>query len=211
MKMRKLAWIAIMLLGLTSVAAAQDEGIEAGGEAMPAEEGEMEATTTEASSDDSAPASEGSDKKISVGLLLGYGVSFESGNNPWGLGFGVRGGYNLDQIFLGARFAYFLGEDPVSSWELGLEAGYDVAVGDKLTVRPQVGLGIMNVTVDIPAFAGFGGASASSSELYIAPGASLLYDVSDSIYLGAEARLVLVLSDPMIKGLSLLANAGMRF
>jgi hypothetical protein len=150
-------------------------------------------------------------KPISIGLLLGYGISLEDGGNPWGFGFGVRGGYNIDAIYLGARFAYYLGEDSVNIWELGIEGGYDFSVSDKFIVRPGLGLGIANVTVDLPEILGFGGGSASESKFFIAPGVSALYDVTDSVFLGIDARFKLVMSDPTVKAITLFANGGLRF
>lgn len=215
--------VLLSLWTLAGTAVAQDAPPEAGAtEAAPAEgagdpmAGDMggEAAPAEASAE--APAEEmpadGGNKPISAGLLLGYGISLESGANAWGLGFGVGGGYTLDMgVYLGARFVYYLGESHVNVWELGIEGGYDVDM-DKLHIRPGIGLGIANVTVDIPAVLGFGGGSASSSEFFIAPGAALLYDVSDSIFIGVDARLQVVLaSGGSMKGILLLANGGMRF
>jgi len=161
---------------------------------------------------------DGSAKPISVGLLLGYGISLEDGPNAWGLGFGVRGGYNIDAIYLGARFIYYLGdsedapatmftpatEASINIWELGIEGGYDVAAGP-LTIRPGLGLGIASVSFD------FLGASASETEFFIAPGVSFLYDVTDSVFVGLDVRLQLILAEETIKGLPLFANVGMRF
>lgn len=158
-----------------------------------------------------APSAGGLKKPISVGLLLGYGISLEDGGNPWGFGFGLRGGYNIDAIYLGARFIYYLGEDPVNIWELGIDGGYDIAVSDKFVVRPGLGLGIANVTVDVPEVLGFGGGSASESEFYIAPAVAGLFDVTDSVFVGLEARFQLILSDPTAKAITLFANGGMRF
>jgi hypothetical protein len=165
----------------------------------------------------------GPEKPISVGLLLGYGISLEDGGNPWGLGFGVRGGYNIDAIYLGVRFVYYLGEsedipDPfgggstsvsVNVWELGIEGGYDIAAGDTFTVRPSLGLGIANIGSS-GSVGGFD-VSASSTEFYLAPGVSGLLDVTDSIFIGAEARFKIVLADETFKALTLLATGGMRF
>jgi hypothetical protein len=77
----------------------------------------------------------GPDKKGSVGLLLGYGIGFDE-VNVWGFGLGVRGGYNLNQIYLGGRFVYnfgestdvLLAESTFNMWELGIEGGYDFLV-----------------------------------------------------------------------------------
>jgi hypothetical protein len=215
----RIVCMTLAMCGLSATALAQDEPME-DPMADPAADptaGDMgggdlggEATADE----DMAPPDDagggGTDKPISVKLLVGYGLSLEDGPNFFGLGFGAGAGYNLDQIYLGLRFVYSLGEDPVSAWELGVEGGYDVDLGGA-TLRPGLGLGIYNVTVSVPSFMGFGGGSVSSSELYIAPGVAALFDVSDSIFLGAEARFVMILAGSMIKELSLLAHAGMRF
>lgn len=152
------------------------------------------------------------DKPISAGLLLGYGISLEDGSNPWGLGFGLGGGYTLDMgVYVGARFVYYLGEDDFNVWELGAEGGYAIDM-DKLTIRPGLGLGIANLSVPSTTIPGVGTVGGSSTDLYIAPGAALLYDVSDSMFIGADVRLQLVFADPdMVKALILLANGGMRF
>lgn len=230
MRLRTLA-VLLSLFALAGTAAAQDappaeqpatEGAPAeetggsdlmGGEAAPAD-----ATATEPGAEE-APV-DGGKKPISAGLLLGYGLDLESGSgNPWGLGFGLGGGYTLDMgLYLGARFVYYLGDSQtiptglgthisvdVNIWELGVEGGYDIAM-DKLHIRPGLGLGIASASSSAA------GTSTSDMYLYVAPGAALLYDVSDSFFVGAEVRLQLVFADPdMIKALILLANAGMRF
>jgi len=195
------ALIALFVLGLASPVLAQDDpeagdissdAIEADGEAEPAEVG-------------------GGDKPISVGLLLGYGISFEEGN-PWGLGFGLRGGYNIDAIFLGARFVYYLGEDGFNLWELGIEAGYDIAAGPVI-IRPGIGLGIANVSIEID-LGPFGGGEVSESEAnpYLAFGASVLYDIDEQFFIGGDARIQVVIGDNGDgTALILLANGGMRF
>src|SRR5262245_42225461 len=97
-------------------------------------------------------------RPISVGLLLGYGHDLGEPANPWSIGFGARGGYNLDALFLGARFVFYLGktesvendalgrpaEASVNIWELGIEAGYDLRLGP-LAVRPGAGFGLASV------------------------------------------------------------------
>jgi hypothetical protein len=214
MNLRNLAVFAALVLGMASSVEAQDMGAAPGdAAATPAPAAAESAPATAPAASDSSSA--GPAKKISAGLLLGYGISFESGKNPWGVGLGLRGGYNIDRIFLGARFAYYLGQDPVNLWELGVDGGYDFTVADKVTLRPTLGLGIASITVSVPSItiAGttVGGGSSSSSKFYIAPGASCLYDISDSIFLGGEARLMLITSSPMVKGLTILVNGGMRF
>jgi hypothetical protein len=176
-----------------------------------------ENTAPPPSADASGPA-----KPISVSLLLGYGISLEKGGNPWGFGFGLRGGYNIDKIYLGARFVYYLGESQtvtipgfgtasstVNIWELGIEGGYDVAASDKFVVRPLLGLGLASIGVSSSSLGGSG--SASTSKFFLAPGVAALYDVTDNIFLGLDARFIIITSSPVTKGLTFLANGGMRF
>jgi len=47
--------------------------------------------------------------------------------------------------------------------------------------------------------------------LYLAPGVGALFDVSEDVFLGAEARFKLVFGDDVAKGIILLATGGMRF
>jgi hypothetical protein len=217
--------LALLWTGVGATARAQDQAA-AGSEGASPESGDTAAMGTPMApppAENTAPAPSadagGPKKPISASLLLGYGVGLQSGGNPWGLGFGLRGGYNLDKIYLGARFVYYLGKSvtvpnpfgtPVSVtaniWELGVEGGYDVDAAQGLVVRPLVGLGIANSGVS-----GTGISGASSTDLYIAPGAALLYDVSDSFFVGVDARLQLVFASSLGKSLIFLANGGMRF
>lgn len=215
---RTIVVLALALLAVPAVALAQDEpapedpaAADPMADPTAGDTGELGGDTS--AEGDAVPvedAGSGDDKPISVKLLLGYGISLEDGLNAWGLGFGAGGGYNIGQIYLGARFVYYLGEDPVNIWELGIEGGYDIDLGGA-TLRPGLGLGIANLTVAVPAFMGIGGGSVSSSEFYLAPGIAGLFDVSDSIFLGAEARFKLIMASTTVKGLILLAHAGMRF
>jgi hypothetical protein len=145
-------------------------------------------------------------KPISLGMLLGYGIELDnlSGVNPWGVGFGARGGYNAGPIFLGGRFVFYLGEDPSNIWELGLEGGYDVKSG-VVTVRPALGFGLANLVVDAPGFD-------STTDAYLAPGLSLLLDVSRDIFVGVDGRVQFILAEPDgFEAIIVLGNLGMRF
>lgn len=166
-------------------------------------------------------AGPGPDKKISVGLLLGYGIAFDD-FNPWGVGIGVRGGYNLNQIYLGARFVYNLGssedletpgftvaEYSYSLWDLGLEGGYDIPVAEKLTLRPEVGLGLAGLSVESDYL--LGGTGGSSTEVYVALGATGLYDIQPNIFIGLDARFQFVFAEDVLTALTFLINGGLRF
>lgn len=154
---------------------------------------------------------------ISVALLVGYGISLEDAN-PWGAGFGLRGGYNVGDFFVGGRFVYYVGEtitqtrasfgiggpstEEISTnvWELGAEVGYDIAIGD-LTLRPGLGLG----------FAGVSAGDSSEVHAQIAPGLSILFAVSETMFIGLDARFQAIFSELGINGIPLLATVGMRF
>lgn len=235
-----------MLLALLcrSPAFAQSEG--GGDEAASTEGAGTEGAGTEdaapgptppAAADSSAAASEGGSasgakKPISAALLLGYGIHLGSAPNPWGFGFGLRGGYNLDQLYLGARFVYSLGQTErignlgggnadvtIRNFELGVEGGYDLSVADKLVIRPLVGLGLTFFHFEESiAFAVGGKASDTSAKLFVAPGAAAMYDVTPDIFVGLDARLIFILgaknsrgNSSTVTGLSLLLNGGMRF
>ena len=228
--------VALAMSGLSATAFAQEEPAADPTAAEPVAADPTAGDTGgdmggEATTDDAAPVEDaggGAEKPISVKLLLGYGLSLEGDNpgpdNPWGLGFGLGGGYNLDQIYLGARFVYYLGSSEtvagtdfgLNFWELGLEGGYDVDLGGAV-LRPGIGLGLANFAFDGPTIAGID-TSDSKMYLYIAPGVGVQFDVSDDIFLGAEARFKMVFGEDqatgdskMLKGLILLASGGMRF
>src|SRR5688572_9117404 len=46
-------------------------------------------------------------KPFSLGVLFGGGISLENGANAWGMGFGLRGGYNFGGFYVGGRFSYY--------------------------------------------------------------------------------------------------------
>jgi opacity protein-like surface antigen len=235
-----LSAMVVLLLPVTTTAFAQDADEAApasGDEAAPAPkeqatDEEMPSGDSDASATTSAPAeapaaapSSDAAKPISVGLLLGYGLGLDlkGGPNPWGLGFGARGGYNIGKVFLGARFVFYLGGSKdivvpattfgnaakssvdLNVWELGIEGGYDFSVGEKLTIRPELGFGVASVNSSVS------GLSQSTTKPYFAPGASVLYDVSDSVFIGLDARFQLITSDPTAKAFIFLANGGLRF
>jgi hypothetical protein len=134
--------------------------------------------------------------KPQLGARVGYGIytGDELGGdfNPYGIGFGAAGGYTLDMnVHLGASFEYYLGasEDfpggsaSANIWNLMLEPGYDIAAGETLVIRPQLGLGLSSVNaeacVSLPPPLGTGSevcGDNSESKFAVAPGAMLLID-----------------------------------
>jgi hypothetical protein len=165
-------------------------------------------------------------KPFSAGLLLGFGTDLGKDFNPWGLGIGVRGGYNLDRLYLGGRFVYHLGssaeqlsaglntiEVDFNLWELSAEVGYDFPVADKLTFRPSLDVGIVSLmsSTDAAVFGASASASASDVKLVLAPGASLFYDINPDIFIGGDLRLPLVVGGGSIFGFVIYANGGLHF
>jgi opacity protein-like surface antigen len=230
----RIVCMTLAMCGFSASAVAQDEPVGDPVEAEPVADdptaGDMGGEVS--TEGDAAPVEDagdgGAEKPISVKLLLGYGLSLEGDepgpDNPWGLGFGLGGGYNLDQIYLGVRFIYYLGSSEsvggmdfgINFWELGIEGGYDVDLGGAI-LRPGLGIGMANLALDLPAVGGID-LSASEMYLYVAPGVGVQFDVSDSIFLGAEARFKMVFAEntatgdsEMLKGLILMASGGMKF
>jgi hypothetical protein len=174
---------------------------------------------------DPVVSAKGPEKPFSAGLLIDYGTDFGEDPNPWGFGFGLRGGYSLDRMYFGIRFLYQLGSsiDVVGSglntieisynlWEFSLEGGYDFPLQDKLTLRPSLLLGVANLISSSDDIV-FGGEAVSGSDLklLISPGASILYDLTPEIFIGADLRLPLVIGGGSIVGLVLYANGGIHF
>jgi hypothetical protein len=164
-------------------------------------------------------------KPFSAGLLIDFGTDLGEDFNPWGLGLGVKGGYNLERLYLGVRFVYQLGnsvdvvtpglstlEFTYNLWELSLEAGYDFTLQEKFTLRPSLLLGMVSLisSADGPVFGGEA-ADTSDTKLLIAPGASLLYDLTEQIFVGGDVRLPLVIGGGSMIGLVFYVNGGLHF
>lgn len=168
----------------------------------------------------------GGAKPISAGLLIGFGTDLGEDFNPWGLGVGLRGGYNLERWYFGGRFIYQFGttveqvsaglntvEVDFNLWELSAEAGYDFPLQEKLTLRPSLLLGIVSVirSTDAAVFGGSRSASASDVKLLISPGASLFYDITPEVFIGGDVRLPFVAGGGSIFGFVIYANGGLHF
>lgn len=129
--------------------------------------------------------------KPNVGAAVMYGVYTGDGDvNPYGIGFGVNGGYTLDMgLHVGAGFNYFLGESTevfgtdvtFNTYQLMGIVGYDLGLTPELVLRPQLGVGLnwAHTSVD-------GGDSETKNDFAITPGAKLLYDLG-GFYVSGEA------------------------
>jgi hypothetical protein len=139
---------------------------------------------------------------VEVGLKGGFATSpLSSGTNPVGGGIGARAGV----VFLGGFYVggsvlnYFFGSmtSPTASFStnilmLGGEAGYGFTVGNRVTLRPQVGLGIASVaTTATGAGATAEDKSTGAGYLYVEPGVTALVSLG-LVFVGADANVVLL-------------------
>jgi hypothetical protein len=154
-------------------------------------------------------------KTVSLGVLLGYGVSFED-FNPWAAALGLTAGVNLSSFYLGARFAYHFGETvtdgfsdiKINLWELNLVVGYDIAVIQNLSLRPNASVGLATIMGEgTGEFEG----SDSSEELMLAAGLAAIYDIQPSVFLGLDLRIEHIFGDVDANGFVFSANGGVRF
>lgn len=217
----RLVLAVLSLFVVVGVAAAQDPEPDPESEPEPAA-----ATPFPAQEQEIQPAPGVAPKPISAALLLGYGTDLGGDFNPWGFGIGLRGGYNIGRIYVGGRFTYHFGtsadlltaglstiEVTYSLWDLDAEGGYDFPVGEKLTFRPSLLLGILHITAssDAPVFGGEAAVSSSNTKLVVSPGASLFYDITRDIFLGGDARLPWVVGGGSIFGLVIYVTGGLHF
>ena len=153
--------------------------------------------------------------KPNVGAALLYGIytgddDADTGLNPYGVGFGINGGYTLDMgLHVGAGFNYFLG-DSVGDVDLNMYqfmgiVGYDLGLTPELVLRPQLGIGMNWSSVSSPL------GDETESDLAITPGAKVLYDLG-GFYVSGEAAYHHVFADDVnVDGFLLGAGAGLTF
>jgi outer membrane protein X len=122
-------------------------------------------------------AQEKGDKSAGASLALGSGDSYSN------IGIGLKFRYNVTSpIRLEAGFTYFLEKDLVSMWDLSVNGHYLFPIGDKLTVYPLAGLGILGCKTNLPDFGwGIGGGSSSKTEFGVNLGGGLDYAFTDKI------------------------------
>jgi hypothetical protein len=162
---------------------------------------------------------------FSAALLLGWGFKTDRrtgglGADPYGLGFGLRGGYVFDfSLYAGAYFIYYLGsteegagtafgtdvgqvETSANYMHFGLEVGYDAWVGS-IMLRPSLQLGAALAVLSRD------GVTDSSGDFALNPGITVIHPI-DEFFLGADVRGHLVTGDG-ISALSFFATGGIRF
>jgi hypothetical protein len=216
MRMRVSTILALVLATLQAASTAAQDDADADGAASA--ESQPASPPTASESTPSALA-----RPLSVGLLLGYGADLRDSYNFWGLGLGVRGGYNLRKIYLGGRFVYQFGASRQDRalggvvirdytwhhWDLGFEAGYDLALADRLIIRPELGLGFVNLTSYLRNTTS--NVSDSTLTVYFALGVTITYDLTADFFLGGDSRLQIVLGNAATEALTFMLHGGMRF
>ncbi len=150
------------------------------------------------------PATSGA---LQLGIGFRYGVEQNKGDlNPWGSGLGLSGGYTLPvvPIYLGGNLEYFFGNSVEAPgyklsarlWQVMVEGGYDIGLGDSFVIRPKLGLGPASMTLK-ECYVGVCGSS-SATHMAVAPGATLML-FTRVIRLSFDGRYELVLADETAK------------
>lgn len=167
-----------------------------------------------------APIAPEARRHISVALLGGYGWTLNPQSidqlNAFGVGFGVRGGFNIDAFYTGVRLQFFMGDSRVMAngeltfdeTMLALEFGYDVSV-DVLTLRPHLGVGLAMSSAELAAASGVT-EDRSSDDLYVVGGLSVIGDLTRRLFVGLDAQFPLIVRSPMVDGFTLQLAVGLR-
>jgi hypothetical protein len=167
----------------------------------------------------------GDGRPIAIGLLAGWGFNTARRNSglgpdPYGLGFGLRGGYSLDfQLYIGLYVGYYIGNsltgdsarqnDPTrttsaSYLHTGVEVGYDWWVGP-LIVRPSLIVGAAVAFSDNPSLP-----SNTVTSMMFGPGFTVVHPWDD-FFIGGDLRANLVPSNNGVSSVLLAATFGVRF
>jgi outer membrane protein X len=135
-------------------------------------------------------------------MAAGVNLAVGMGDNLTNFGIGAKFQYNITTpIRLEGAFTYFLpktwgvsglSEASLSMWDFSVNAHYLFPVGDKITVYPLAGVGILGVhtsyETNLSGLGGYYDASASSSEFNFNIGGGLDFKLSDKIILNAELK-----------------------
>jgi len=172
----------------------------------------------------------GDGRNINVGILAGYGFSLGSGFgtvNPYQLGGGIQGDYELENHFvIGVGGEFFYGGDnpearntngapvfptPYARYILAhVQVGYNIWFGTNLILRPSVWVGVA-IGLQQPDAAGLGRNVWGG---LLAPGLTLHYLLgNDGWYVGGDVRFTVPLAEANSArtGFPILATFGKRF
>lgn len=155
-----------------------------------------------------APGEPATSRVLQLGLGGEYGVKLAGpALNPWAFGLGVHIGYTLPMgVYVGVPFDYFFGTEDTSGagaaeeklWHIGVEGGYDLALGSQVVLRLKGGVGF--AAESFSRCAGDVCKSGTDSTVAFGPGLAFLY-LGPSFSLTLDARYQLVPLDPMAQGL----------
>ncbi|MBP1678202.1 MAG: hypothetical protein H6Q29_113 [Bacteroidetes bacterium] len=128
--------------------------------------------------------------QFSIGLLGGYG--FKDG---YKIGFGARAGYSASILYVGGIAMVHTGqEDNVTSAAQSIDVKtnasyYGAELGVNLgTLRPSLILGAVNLKVDA-------GQEQSEAKFLLGPGLTVFIPLSENLFIGGDARLLVVSKD----------------
>jgi outer membrane protein X len=122
-------------------------------------------------------------------MAAGANLVFGSGNSLSNIGVGAKFQYNVtDPLRLEGAFNYFLKKNYVTMWDFSVNGHWLFPVGDKLTVYPLAGLGILNSGSSVNIGYGLGKVSASSSYFAINLGGGLDYKLTDKLTGNVELK-----------------------
>jgi outer membrane protein X len=133
-----------------------------------------------------ANAQEKGDMAAGGNLVMGSGDGFTN------FGIGAKFQYNvMNPLRLEGSFTYFLKKDYLTMWDLSVNGHWLFPVGDKLTVYPLAGLGILNYgydySVDLGGWGNYG-SSASTSDFAFNLGGGVDFKLTDKMILNAELK-----------------------
>jgi hypothetical protein len=112
--------------------------------------------------------------------------------NPFGAGFGVRIGYVLSALYLGATASYYLGGSDVGASDrallFGAQLGLGIPLGTHVTLRPTFGAGdvalshteplaAVDVVTTASGSAGQNSVTTTVNNVYVEPGLTVLFTV----------------------------------
>jgi hypothetical protein len=207
--MRTLAVLALLVTtlfaspALTSAQEEEEEGEEQGDDMDALMSGDPERPAKEPDAEEQAE-----DEEAPPGDELGQGADDERppGDEPSAPEEPVAADPDADAASSGhpnplsAALLLGMGFSVENLLQFGVEAGYDIHAGSTVVLRPQFGIG----------FAVVSGVQDQTS-VFIAPGLSVLFEVSPKFFLGVEGQYQLVATELSISGIVALANIGMRF
>jgi hypothetical protein len=136
------------------------------------------------------------------------------GSDDLNLGLGARGGYTLPNgVYIGGMFDYFIGQSASMTsggtsasasahmWDVGAEGGFDFALTDAVMVRPYLGLGIAESSIEacIDQIGGPMCTSGSVSDSFLEVGGLINY-LSGQLMFGGDVRLLAARGSALVIG-----------